>query len=249
MNNEHLGKTEVIVLPSGRKLTIRESNGDDDAILSNMGNTVTGQNVYNFLANIIVQDPIKPILTTDIVLWPLNDRNVLLFKARIMNYGHEFKFSHIDPEDADKREDGYTEDLKDLDGDLGDPNYTPKKNGIFLYPKGNLEVIEFSISSKKKFRIKILNGILEKESLDVPEESLNRNSPLLQRHIEWVNDKGQWERIFKFNKFTSREMSEIREAVNTLDPQFNPTVIFTNRYTKKLFRVPLMSIPTFFFPE
>lgn len=240
------GRTCIITLPTGRKVEIRETNGDDDATLSRMGDASTGENVSNFLANIIIGP--EKILAKDIAEWPLNDKYVLLFKQRIFNMGSELKFTHTDPLDKKKQEVEYTEDLSTIDGELSDKDYTPGPNQIFRYPNGDKRLLEFIISTKKKLRYKIMNGITEDVLGSIAQEDLNRNSPLIARDIEWFN-KTKWEKLFSFRHFTSKEMAEIRHHIGVNDRLFDPTVSFTNPNTQRLINLPLMSIGTFYFPE
>lgn len=240
------GKTLKVTLPTGRVVTIRETNGDDDATLSNLGNASTGENVYNFLANIMVDTP--KVLAKEIKDWPINDKYVLLFKQRIFNQGHEFKFKHTDPDDRKEEEKEYTEDLIGVDGDLGDPEFKPTPNQVFLYPKGNATHIEFSIPSGDKFRFRVLTGIMEEIALLTPQADVNNNSQLLIRELEYLNG-ANWERLFNFRNFSSKNMVFIRAAIRTLDRTFDPYVNFKNPNTGNPFSIPLMKMPTFYFPE
>lgn len=244
---EILENTTKVTLSSGRIVTIRETNGEDDAILSKIGAaTNNGENIYNFLANIMVDEP--RILAKDIMDWPVNDRYGLLFKQRIINLGTDFSFKHTDPTDLKKREVEYTEDLSSIDGDMADPNFTRGPNTIFKYPKGNALEVEYTSSSKRKFRYKILTGVLELAALDTPQADTNKNSMLTNRHIE-IFKGSKWERLYNFREIPSKEMAEIRADVTRNDSIFSPMVSFTNPYTNNPFSIDLFAFPTFYFPE
>src|SRR6188768_357975 len=92
------GQPHEITLPSGRLVRIRETNGDDDEILSTLKDARQGDSVFNFLANIILEDntkPGKPSTVVDLLDWPVSDRYYLLFKQRIINQGHLLEFDFI----------------------------------------------------------------------------------------------------------------------------------------------------------
>lgn len=241
------GKVLKVTVPSGRVWEIRESNGDDEATLSTLSDLESGENVYNFLANIII-GPTKP-LSKDIADWPVNDVNVLIFKHRILNHGSSLIFKHTDAQDAKKEEVEYTEDLSAIDADLGAKDYQYDPHKVFPYPNGADIQIEFVLSSKKKLRFKIMTGVLQAKAASIPQTKMNRNTSLFARDMEWFNDHNQWEVLFSFRKFTSKEMVEIRAAVDKYDPPFNPEVTFKNPNTGNNQTVPVMSIPTFYFPE
>lgn len=224
------GNTLVCKLPTGKEVVIRETNGDDDATLSQIGTALTGENVNIFLANIIV----KPagILAADISKWPINDKYALLYKQRILNHGTEFNFTHVDP-DGDGKPADYTEDLKDI--------------VIPDYPLGDKEVIQFQTPSGKVLRYHIMNGEMEDAFMKIPQDQVNRNSQLTARKMEWTND-GKWELLTSFRHFSSKEMAYIRSHVEKHDTTFNPMVSFKSE-KGKAFNVPLMMMPTFYFPD
>lgn len=241
-----LGNTWKETVPSGKIWEIRETTGEDDAILSKISDAMDGANINNFLANIIV-GPEKP-LAEDILTWPINDKYVLLFKWRVRNLGYEFQFKDSDPNDKKKRVVDYTEDLTELDGDLADKDYKPKPNQLYKYPNGTSTHIEFKISTGKQFRFKIMTGIEEKAADDLPKDSTNKNTPLLVRQLEIF--KGQkWEKVLNFHHVTSLEMKELRGSVDKYDRQWDPIITVTNPYTNLIRSFPLFALPTFFFPE
>lgn len=224
------GNTLVCKLPSGREVTIRETNGDDDATLSQIGTALTGENVHIFLANIIVKP--SGILAENISKWPINDKYALLYKQRILNHGTEFNFTHIDPDDDGKPED-YTEDL----GGITIPDY----------PYGEQSIIEFVTPTGHKFRYHIMNGEMEDAFMKIPQQEINRNHQLTSRKMEWLNE-GKWELLTSFRFFSSKEMAYIRSHVEKNDTAFNPMVSFKSKKGKS-FSVPLMMMPTFYFPD
>lgn len=233
-------------VPSGKVWEIRETTGEDEGILSNIASAINGTNVNNFLANIIV-GPTK-ILAEDIMSWPVNDKYVLLFKWRVRNLGFEFIFRDTDPNDKKKRMVEYTEDLADVDSDLSQTEAQRNPNKMFKYPMGENTHVEFDLENKKRFRFKILTGIEERAADDLPKDSTNKNTPLLVRNLEiWKGQK--WEKVTNFLHVTSREMREIRSAIEKNDRTWEPIVTVMNPHTNTPRAFPLFSMPTFFFPE
>lgn len=241
------GKTCKVTLPSGRTWEIRETNGEDDGILSTMGTAQTGENINIFLANIIVGP--EKVMAAEIRKWPINDIFCLIFKQRIFNQGKEFKFTHQDLNDLPKkREKEYTEDLSLIDGDLGDPKYVPGTNQVFLYPKRDQGVIEFTTASKKKFRYKIMTGELYDKSTSQSLAEKNGNSMLVDRELEMFIEN-QWVPLKAFHNLSSREMTEIRADVRRNDRMFEPIISFETHFSRTPISLPLMAISTFYFPE
>lgn len=242
----NFGQDTAVTVPSGKVWTIRETNGEDDAILSKLGDTLKGKNIYNFLSSIIV----SPVQTpAQVAEWFINDIYYLLFKQRIINQGAEFIFPHVDPEDTKNRKVEYTEDLNEIDADLSDVNYIGGDNKVSRYITPELDHLEYESNiSKSRYRIKRFTGLMEEREIDTPQTELTKNTILISREIsELVN--GQWLRLTSFRKVPSREMAELRAWVKKVDTKFNPMVYFTNKFTNNKFEVPLFSLPTFYYPE
>jgi len=233
------------MVPSGRTWEIRETNGNDDAILSNFGSAVTGDNIYNFLANIIV-GPTRP-LAAEIMEWPINDKYYLLFKNRVWNFGQKFIYRHTDPLDETRKEETYEEDLAPFDGDLSDPEYTPTAFSVRRHPAGEKTHLETVIEGHK-FRFQVMTGAMEKADYLIGNTDRNRNTILTSRKLE-EEISGKWLLVTSFHSFSSKLMSKIRGWVSTNDEPFAPFVHFTNPRTQTPITLPLFAAPTFFFPE
>src|SRR5882757_6071304 len=148
------GDEHEITLPSGKMVTIRESNGEDDGILSKIKSAQDGSNIYNYLANIILKDhdtQDKP-LAADLMEWLSNDKYYLLFKQRIINLGPTFTFLHTCENKDCKKKSEYEEDLSILDGDLSQKNYKSTGDQVAPYPSGKNKQIEFVSSRKNRFQ-------------------------------------------------------------------------------------------------
>lgn len=252
------GATHEIFLPSGRLVTIRETNGNDDEILSKLSDA-SGDGVINFLANIVLKDSYlgdKPQVS-HILDWHASDKYYLLFKQRLINRGSELEFKHEcqnpkcpsnQPHFDSAKVTTYQQDLNLFDGDLKNPEFKPHENQPHVYPHGKNKEVEFVISSQKKFKISILTSILEKVQLEQPVETITKNTVLTARNLQvWSNQ--QWVPIKYFGPFSSKELSEVRKQVMLIDPLFDPVVSFNCQYCGQSYRVPLLGIPVFFWPE
>lgn len=243
MNNESLiykGELTTITLLSGREVVIRETNGEDDGILSRLKDASDGTNVHNFLAGIIEEDKSlggKKPTAADIMDWLVNDKYYLLFKQRLINQGPEFLFRNKCQNC--KKENEFVEDLKVIDEEAKEK---------YKYPFKDKKEIEITTSRGHRIRIHLLDGFAEKEGLSVQSnETNNQNTSLIARHIE-LYDNNQWIRIFDFKRFPSKEMSEIRGFIKKNDTQFDPIVTFTCSCGRE-YSAPLLFIPVFFYPE
>ena len=245
------GATTEITLPSSRVVKIRETNGEDDEILSSWNDAADGSNIDNFLSAIIINDSVlggKPT-PEDISKWPINDKYALLFKQRVFIYGHELKFKAKCTEEKCGQEYIYTEDLSKWDNDLSKDSKKPISSiALRKYPMGLSPQVEFTIASGKKLRYSIVTGELEKKALEL--KDMTKNSPLIIRGLE-IENKGEWIPVTHFAGFSSKEMLEIRSNVKENDLQFDPMVNWNcnNPLCKKEYSVPLFQIGTFFYPE
>lgn len=251
-----LGNIHEIYLPSGRVVKIRETNGDDDEILSNREKALTGDSVMTFMANITEFDSEKgdKPLTTDILNWPVSDRYYLLFKQRLINQGDILNFGFVcQSENCPSQINGETiqeleEDLKQFDGDFSKEEYSPiNLHQPKRYPNGMQKVVEFTTSSGKYIRYKILTGVLEKKQLAVPVDNHTKNLRLTSRELQYYTGDS-WIIQLNFKAFSSREMSEIRKDVEKNDPLFDPMVRYTCPQCKTPYALPLLSIPSFYWP-
>lgn len=246
----HLGQTKKVTLPSGKQVTIRETNGEDDDIISRVADASDGSNILNFLASIIMTDHNlgrKPVVA-EIAEYKANDKYYLVFKQRLMNHGPELEFEYTCQNPKCKKTHKYEEDLRELDGDLSDPEYKPKHiASVKKYPQGDKAEIEFITSSGKTIRYKILNSLLEKKQLDMPQNNLSKNTMLLAREIE-LFIKQEWVLQTYFGAFTSREMGEIRKHVTINDDAFDPHTEFECYHCKQPYSLPILSLPAFYYP-
>lgn len=244
------GKEESITLPTGNILLIRELNGEDEEIISSESLSENGDNIYQFLAGIIIKDKDlgrKPT-PEDIKKYPINDKYYLLFKQRIINHGYDMQFSSIcSTPSCNEQKNDYDQNLKEFDGDLSDPKYIPENHKhIQKYPLGKTREVEFTLNSGKKLKYSILDGNLEYAALELKDQT--KNAPLKIRNL-MIDNHGSWIKITNFKAFSVKEMGEIRGHVTKSDSQFDPIVNYSCPKCKRNYFKSLFALPTFFYPE
>jgi hypothetical protein len=83
--------------------------------------------------------------------------------------------------------------------------------------------------------------------LDLPEEGINKNTPLILRHLTLIHE-GEEQRCYQLRMFSSKEMAEIRQVIDDVDPDWVPLVIIECPTCKMVVELPLLSSPDFFYP-
>lgn len=253
------GKTKEVTLPSGFNATIRESNGNDDDIITNSATSRDGSNINNYIAAIIVKTDLPfavngKVTQNNIGKMLLADKYAILIQSRILSLGKEFTFPIRwgDQEQPDY----YTEDLEQYIWDynekfpeVGDDNHFEYR--IKPYPKGAYDNVEFDTSSGKKLKIGLLNIAGEKSILLLPATEQTINSEIKARGLELYNaSTNNWDKVENFTMFTKADMIEIRKMVNTLDPTLElMTEVVNPRDEKSKQKFPIVQFGDFFFPE
>lgn len=242
------GKSMDLLLPSGKLVTVRECNGDDDDIISDQTNSEDGTNIHAFLSSIIIKDHDinKKPSVGEIAEWLENDIYGLLLKQRIFNHGPELKFTNTcQTPSCNKLESTYEENLKIFDADMGDHDFKPASDQLRRYPLGSTKEVEFTTSSGKKLKYSILTATLDKKSLDLTR--VTKNSALLMRELH-IDTKGNWVKVTHFAMFSTHEMAEIRSHIKKNDLIFDPQVTFSCPKCKTPYSVSLWRISSFFYP-
>jgi hypothetical protein len=249
------GKTEKVTLPSGRVVTIRETNGADDEILSSSqeGDEIDGEGVIRFLASIIDHDETlthKP-LAADVAEYFISDKYYLLFYQRIMNLGHElhFEYSCQNPSCKyckEKTRYQLEEDLRPFITDFSKPEGLTALQAK-PYPLKSKNPIDFTLNSGKQVRYSVMDSNLEKAELDMPPGKRNKNTQLVIRRLQLL-DNGKWINQLNFHAFSSREMNQIRNHIAKHDPLFHPIVYFDCPNCKQQYAVPILGMAAFFWP-
>lgn len=245
------GKISVFTVPSGFKVAIREQNGDDDAVLSNVALSKEATSVNAFIQGIIIGSSLKEGLLeeADILKMRLRDKYFTLIQSRIFSNGSILNFQYEWVQGAPPVD--YEEDLSQFVWDYELPFPTKNSKDYFSgriqpYPKA----VEYPtlIVGEKKIKINYLDGEGELYLLRLPDHRSSINSKLIARNIQ-MEVKGEWMPIESFAIFSSREMSRIRTWVDEVDPNFDGLISITDPSmgTSKL--LPLISLPDFFFPR
>ena len=89
--------THTFTAPSGIEYTIREQNGQDEEILTNVGEATRFMNINNFLQAILMGSSKKPnqkYTMEEILRIPLLDRQCILLQSRIFSIGEIMEFSY-----------------------------------------------------------------------------------------------------------------------------------------------------------
>lgn len=243
------GEEHEITLPSGKVVTIRESNGEDDGILSKVKDASDNTNILNYLSSIIVEDhdlKTKP-KPSDILDWLSNDKWYLLLKQRIINLGPEFVVINTCGNPKCKTKTEYVEDLSEMDGDLSQKDYKAKGIQVYPYAYGQKKTLEYTTSRKNAFQFDLLTGLLERKLNDVPDSDRDLNQVLLARNIKLFSG-GKWIPLFDFRRFPSKEMNELRGYVIKQDKVFEPRVTFECPKCNLQQEAIIFNINVFFYP-
>lgn len=250
------GNVRELLLPSGAVAIIREQNGDDDALLSNVAMTKSFEALNSFIHSITPYlstsiNPDKPPLLEDILIRPLRDKYFILIASRIFSLGNILHFEYNWGSEYPKVE--YDEDLANYLWDYnipfpgqGDPDYFAER--IKPYPTTKLGIEE--TIGNKVIRFSLLNSYGEKYLLKLPDTERNINQQLFARDISVKQENGEWEKISSFKNFKSLEMAKLRNLVSTWDEEFSGLTTVDNPYTNgQSDEISIIQIPDFFFPK
>ncbi len=252
-----IGPKEIVYLPDGFVVTIRERNGEDEDILSKVKDNKDNTAINNFLASIIVDPKLTP---QQIGEMKIKSKYYLLFRSRIQSLGSKVIFKHTFTGDEDKTKEAYfEEDLNNWDWDFSKPieefPLKPEDAGYFKYkckpyPKDSKEkeVFELTLASGKKCRMKYLTGEGETKSLGKQMGELTINDKLRVREFELQMNSGNWEKIERFNMMTAKDMAEIRVKLEEMDNQFDLAVETVNPLTNQQEFISMFLKEDFFFP-
>jgi len=232
----------------GRVYVIREQTGQDDDILSNISSDeATSLNTY--LAGIIQKGPDGNRLTlADVEKLRLRDKYVILFKSRIFSLSENLIFSYAWPGNSESTE--YSVDLRDYVWDYtkplpekGEPGYSEDR----IKPYEFTGVIEKELSSETKVAFDILDGIGEIFLLKLKENERTINKQLVARALR-VWDTNKWITVKNFGVFSSKDMMEIRNWVDEIDPPVDGNTDLQNPSTGEVIRMPVIGVKDFYYP-
>lgn len=244
------GKSQIITLPDLTKVSIRETNGEDEGIISNVSNSLDGTALNQFVAGVsteVKEDGSlgKRLTTTEVLAWPRKNLYYTLFKTRILSLGEILSFNHTCSNPQCGKVTKYEDNLLDYDNDMINP--TEGEYKIMPYPQAAIKTVSLTTSSSKQLRYSVVDGLLEKASLAKPQDSLNKNSSILDRNLEMWDGK-EWVLVTQFRAFSSKEMAEIRASIQKTDKAWDCISVVTCPACKTTDYLPIFSIPDFFFP-
>lgn len=249
------GKVHEFVTPSGYKVAIREQNGNDDDIISKVGNgSVDGINL--FIKGIIVgcelYPEMKELTLEQVMKMKLRDKYVTLIQSRIFSLGNILHFEY-DWKIPGQGKLPYDEDLSEYIWDYSKP-FPKEEDSLYnkykVQPyKNGAETEKFLVlSSGKKVKYLYLNGYGEKYLLDKPEREITMNDEMKARflHLE-VN--GDYIRVENFKDFNPRDMIQLRADIRECDDRTEGLTDIENPMTGASLSLPLLGIMDFFFPR
>ncbi len=252
-----LGQTVDFTLPSGKHVTIREQNGDDDDLISNAYQAKNGNHLNMFIAAVVVKTDLTAngrLTSKDVLNMKVRDKYAILIKSRCFSLGASITFEYDWGSDNGGKVE-YTEDLaqyiyndySDLDNFpmIGDEDYFEFR--IRPYLEQGEEVREFELFSGKKIRYKYLTGVSERKLLELPPQQLTKNAELRIREIEEFVDN-QWHKVESFRYYKAQDMKELRDDVKMYDPDTNLLSELEHPRTGELQAFPIILAPDFFFP-
>lgn len=249
---ETIGRKLEFITPSGKLITIREQNGEDDDILSNPTTCDNLRNLSHFISAIVVDmDGEGPITVEQALKLPANDRWVIILQSRIHSIDPFIEFTH----DWGKAFGGiqtYEQDLRDLLFDYTTPpsqeELAKKPDAIPYYPKGS-EVLDLPIvtTSGKELIFDIATGVSDEYIMGLELKDRTKNKELMSRNLRLkVGEK--YEKVQNFRLFSVKDMNEIRREVLGNDPVFTGDVVIDNPNVPGMStKISIMGIDGFFY--
>lgn len=259
-NLETQSQTFKFTLPSGYYVVIGEMNGSHDDILSNKFDQQNLEHHTNFISSIIV-DTNLPMnengkITREAALdILLNDKYSILFHSRIFSIDPIIKFKHqwlTNSGGVDVVE--YEDDLNDYVWDFSKPELKEGEEGYLpnrmqRYAKEAYNKIHYTLASGKEVRFGLLNTkserLLAKEIID---RTYSRPKDLMARELE-LNVDGTWMVVENFTMFSKRDMTELYNATDKVDPVFLGISELRYEPTNAVTTINLITLTDFFFPE
>lgn len=251
--NETHGRLMSFTTPTGYKYTIREQNGEDDDILSNLGDSANLFNISKFVAGLVVETDYTSshkVTAQQVHTMPSLDRYCILIMSRIFSISKEMDF-YVDWGNGRKVE--YTQDLEELVFDYekqpSEEDLLSRKDAIPYYPYGKqVKDITIQTTSGKSLLFDLMTPESEAYLVNLPIDQRTKNQELVARNLRLkVGD--HFEKVQNFRAFSVKDMMEIRRAVSAADPIYGGDVEVEDPMTKEVRTVNLFSLGNFFYPE
>ncbi len=228
----------------GRVYLIREQTGADDDVLSQVSND-EATTINTHIANVIQKGPDGKRLTLqDVEALPLRDKYVILFKSRIFSLSEQLIFGYNWPDMEVPVE--YQVNLLDYVADYSDKATVFGPDTIRPYP--TIGTMEKTLTTDVKVSFDPMDGVGEIYLLKLKPSERTINKQLVARGFK-VWDGAKWVTVKNFVTFSSKEMMEIRNWVDELDPPVEGNADLTHPETGEVIKMPVIGVKDFFYPE
>jgi len=231
--------------PDGVLYTIREQNGNDDDVLSTLGDAQQNKSIDKFLAGIIIGP--KRFNWEEIhTNMGIATKYYIVLKSRMFTHGSQMIFKHTF---RDGQVVEFEEDLSLYDRDLSQDIVVediPGITAIKKYPNGGSILRSLTIGDKK-LTYKLQTSKAEAYMMGIPKEQVSKNDELRARELTLVKD-GREIKIENFRDFSASEMREIWKDIRSNDVDFALLTKLQTPDKKVTEYVSLLTIPEFFFP-
>jgi hypothetical protein len=241
-----MAKTWTVTTPSLISFEIRETTGADDQRLT-AKSINDAEMLDRYIYDIIVSGGTKEgtkLSYEALRQLKLRDKYALLIFIRMLGLSPNLIFTYPWP----SGEQEYSFDLGEFVWDyklelpqMGDEAYSPYR--IIPYLITEPQIILYSL---KVVKFDLLNGLGEAFILGTKDSEQTINTPLLARNL-MVQDGGDWKKVVNFSPFTSREMMEIRNYINEVDPPVTGEINIESDAGDKA-SVNILSLKEFFYP-
>jgi hypothetical protein len=250
------------VLPCGSIILLREQNGQDEAILSNEKDSLSGLAIRKFLSRVVVGIK-KPgdadySPCTIAMVNSLKSRSVYytLLLSRIHSLGYDMVYTkEFQGPKGKKQEIKLEADLSEYERDFTlDPSEFPKPGDASYDPhqcapyEGTGTHVQHTLASGIQVRFKYMTHEDEFVELD-SSMAVDINLKFKFRKLEWRRETDkEWKPAQTFEMFSSKDMRELRKLLNESDPEFTILANAVNPITGSLETYTLIGEPDFFFP-
>ena len=241
-------RTLDVVAPDGITYTLREQNGNDDDVLSTLGDARNNTSLDKFLSGVIV-GPKK--LSWEEIHKTMGSatKYYLVMRSRIFTHGSIVTFKH-------KFEDGtiqeFEEDLTIFDRDLSkepkeDEVENPEIDRIQRYPEIPFRLTQALVIGEKKIRYQLMTSEVEAVTMGIPRENISKNDELRARKLTQLIDTRELV-IQNFRDFSASDMKAIWAHIRENDINFSLVTKVQTKDKKSTEYTSLLTVPEFFFP-
>lgn len=244
MARQHDTETEILVetesfdLPSGRPVTIREITGAAQKVFSRKDDLMSGKWINKYLYHAVTMLDGNPIPTNygeaNVLFLDMlsGDRNYLLTKVRMFNFGTAMDFNFECP-DCHKTS-GYHVDLQEA--------IDSKELKMYPYREDMPLVVEFRGGNVE---IEYPTGRTEEWLY-----SHNDNMDVIFSTMPFCKTfNGRPPKYSDFENLYARDLNKIRNAIEDLKGGFDERLELKCLHCQRINSAPLHLIPEFFFPR